>query len=198
MTIEVDTPDGVKSGFAVRNIRFAPKDGWGEGGATWGVTGEAVAVDIAPGKTLFALLKGADGGGDHAGYQVWELLTKPQPEVKDGMLMLWPDMPAMQGYVQDKKAGLILPLLVTFTDIADPKSVLKVDPADLAARLGAGVRLKRITVAVTDEAVTSGIGKRLVWLGEYYSKRLDGQRFGDGLSFANSMSSGAFSTEANK
>jgi hypothetical protein len=57
------------------------------------------------------------------------------------------------------------PLLVTFTDTNDPKSVQRVDPANLAASFGVGVRLKRIVVEKTDEAVTVGIRERLGWLG---------------------------------
>lgn len=48
------------------------------------------------------------------------------------------------------------PLLVTFTDITDPKTVQKVDPANLAAMFGPGVLLNRITLEITDEPVTEG------------------------------------------
>jgi hypothetical protein len=50
---------------------------------------------------------------------------------------------------------------VTFGDIKDPTSVARVDPDDLAASFGAGVKLKAITVEITDDAVTTGIEKRL-------------------------------------
>ena len=56
------------------------------------------------------------------------------------------------------------PMLVTFGDLDDPTSVERVDPDDLAATFGEGVSLKRITVQVTDDPVTSGIGQRLGWL----------------------------------
>ena len=48
------------------------------------------------------------------------------------------------------------PLLVTFTDIDDPKTVRKVDPNNLAATLGPGYALKSITLEITDEPVTKG------------------------------------------
>ena len=48
------------------------------------------------------------------------------------------------------------PLLVTFTDLADPTTVRRVDPDDLAATFGPGVALKRVTLEITDEAVTEG------------------------------------------
>ncbi|MEP6785059.1 MAG: hypothetical protein ABI898_04875 [Sphingomonadales bacterium] len=53
------------------------------------------------------------------------------------------------------------PLLVTFADVHDPKSVVRVDPADLEATFGPGVRLKAIIVAATDEPITTRIEERL-------------------------------------
>jgi hypothetical protein len=48
--------------------------------------------------------------------------------------------------------------------MADPKSVTKLGPDNLSAKFGKGVKLKRITVERTDDAVTSGIEERLGWL----------------------------------
>lgn len=56
------------------------------------------------------------------------------------------------------------PMLVTFGDLTDPTSVALVAPDNLAASFGEGVTLRRITVQMTDEDVTSGIGARLGWL----------------------------------
>ena len=53
-----------------------------------------------------------------------------------------------------------------FRDIRDLKSVEKVDPDNLAASFGKGVTLKRITVQLTEDPVTTDIGKRLPWLGD--------------------------------
>ncbi len=51
-----------------------------------------------------------------------------------------------------------------FGNIADPKTVERVDPNDLATGFGKGVKLRRITVQMTDAPVTTGIEKRLAWL----------------------------------
>ncbi len=56
-------------------------------------------------------------------------------------------------------------MLVRFRNIRDPSSVETVDPDNLAKSFGAGVRLKRITVQITDDPVTSGIDKRLPNMG---------------------------------
>jgi hypothetical protein len=75
---------------------------------------------------------------------------------------------------RDRAAGVIAvpevqyPMLVTFGDIADPASVKLVDPADLAASFGPGVRLKSVTLEVTDEAVTRPkLDILLSWLGPF-------------------------------
>jgi hypothetical protein len=51
---------------------------------------------------------------------------------------------------------ILYPLLVTFTDIADPKTVTRVDSANLAATFGPGYALTSITLEITDEPVTEG------------------------------------------
>jgi len=48
------------------------------------------------------------------------------------------------------------PLLVTFSDVDDPKSLQKLDPDNLAAIFGEGYKLKSITLEITDEPVTKG------------------------------------------
>ena len=57
------------------------------------------------------------------------------------------------------------PLLVTFSDMRDHTSVTRVDPANLPASFGPGVRPRRIIVEVTDDDVTSGIDEALRSIG---------------------------------
>ena len=57
-----------------------------------------------------------------------------------------------------------LPLLVRFRDLTDPTSIESVDPFELARSYGAGVTLKRATVEITDDPITTGITKNLPWL----------------------------------
>ncbi|MGD9851517.1 MAG: hypothetical protein AB7T38_09635 [Nitrospirales bacterium] len=66
------------------------------------------------------------------------------------------------------------PLLVTFTDINDPKTVKTVDPDNLAGTFGPGVSLKRITLEITDEPVTEGkIAQVLGWIDDLKKYRTD-------------------------
>lgn len=55
-------------------------------------------------------------------------------------------------------------MLVTFSDINDPKTVQKVDPSNFPASFGSGVKLRRVTLTITDEEVTTGkIESVLIW-----------------------------------
>ena len=71
--------------------------------------------------------------------------------------------------------------LVTFGDLDDPTSVEEVDPDDLAATFGEGVSLKRITVQMTDDLVTTGIEERLGWLGKIREMNLSLEDFPEGF-----------------
>jgi hypothetical protein len=197
MTVEIETPQGVRTGSSVYEVNVAKSSPFMTGNMrNKSVRGEAVAVDIAPGQSLFALLKTTNRWRDDMAEMSMAALD---PEYNNDWLKSAARIASRDGIRSpaDVAAG-DYPLLVTFADIEDPTSVVQIDPVNLAASFGEDVLLKRIVVEVTNEAVTTGIGARLAWLRDYYSKRLDGQRFGDGLSFANSLSSGEFSTEASK
>lgn len=174
LSVEVDTPQGLKIGSSVIEVRGVKNQDWltpEARGHRFSFRGEAVAVDLGGGRTLFALLKSESGLSD-AGEYPWFAFGKRLAGTRDElqkmrMMRGWKgETVAMTGTEQvradnELKRVLVLPMLVTFKDIADPKSVERVDPANLAANFGAGVRLKRITVEVTDEAVTSGVEERL-------------------------------------
>lgn len=195
MTVEVETPEGVKTGFAVRVMRYRNGDGFmfGEGKPQLRLIGEAVAVDVAPGKTLFALLTGQDGYVDYAGNGVSTVFRVMDTDggPKGGPHELWPKVPVIRKPITDP-----LPMLVTFKDNSDPKSVEQVDPADLAANFGPGVMLKRITVEAADEDVTVGITKRLRWLEAQKSRLVpSSKRYLDEISLVERVGPTDFDTE---
>jgi hypothetical protein len=186
MTVEVDTPQGVKTGFAVREMRYRANGGFmfGEGRPQLQLMGEAVAVDVAPGKTLFALLTGQDGYVDYAGNGVSTIFRVMDSDggQKGGPHEIWPKAPVIREPITDP-----VPMLVSFRDIKDPTSVERLAPDALDKAFGPGVRLKRITVQATDDDVTVGIGVRLSWLKFYYNRQLDGHRYNDSQNFSNSL-----------
>jgi hypothetical protein len=173
MTVEVYTPEGVRTGASVyeveaKNVAALTLGGVGNRKS---VKGEAVAVDLPGGMTLFALLKTVNAGGhDDLVYTSmaaldplfsWDYVESAE-RIASGVGITSPTDVLPENY----------PMLVFFRNSADPASVAKVDQGDLAASFGDGYRLKAITVQVTDEVVTTGIRKRLSWL-DTHSGSLD-------------------------
>ena len=190
LTVEVDTPEGVKTGSSVLEVRIMQgyRNMVGAGGATSKARGEAVAVDLGPRGTMFALLTSAvdqDWAGqamesvttpvadqEVEGVSAGDAGTKARLDIIFARIMatkgaqLLPRKNPEPGYGQlipDGRADNY-PQMVRFRDIRDPKSVEAVDTDDLAKSFGPGVTLKRITVQITDDPVTVGIRKRLAWL----------------------------------
>ena len=187
LTAEVETPQGVKSGYSVIEVQ------WGmtgsmfgtQGGSSFNVTGEAVAVDVAPGETLFALLR-SNTDPDWAAYATENIsfakaddidrdVFAPEDatvadEVKSGVKDRAAQMAETERYLDQLRSDNSvhpvkkLPYFVRFGDLRDPKSVERVDPDHLDKSFGEGFRLKALTIQITDDPVTVGIEKRLGWL----------------------------------
>jgi hypothetical protein len=120
-------------------------------GAITSLSGEAVVLEVAPGKYLFALLRGTP----HA-YEVF--FPKEAPlEIASKL--------SDSRETRELKSSQY-PTLVTFGDIKDPASVRRVDPMRLDAAFGAGYRLNSITLSITDDPPTDGkLSTVLDWLG---------------------------------
>lgn len=171
LTVEVETPEGLRTGSSVievqQSIGRTTMDGFGEQ-VFLRTRGEAVAVDLPDGRTLYALLR---SGGDVE----WAARVIPflSPDAEDDnplddflQLKGKKDLPRTFPPVAWIKERSAYPMMVTFGDEADPASVAEVDPDNLAATFGEGVKLKRITAELTDDPVTTGIEDRLGWLPE--------------------------------
>ena len=194
MTVEVETPEGLKTGSSVIEVKTW-NNGKGfpgpeAGGIRTQVRGEAVAINIAPGQTLFALLGSPDNPDYAAGIAMAVLL--PEKPFKGGSPEVWgQNLEALQN-VKGARAVPAdkWPFLVRFRDVKDPKSVEEVSPD----ALGGDVHIKRITIEVTDDDVTSGIEKRLPWIPSMRGKLLDGTNiiFPAG-SLSNKIGTGDFS-----
>lgn len=72
----------------------------------------------------------------------------------------------------------LMPFMVTFADIAAPTSVEALDPYNLAASLGNGISLRRISIEITRDDVTERVKYIIPWLEDYRSRhlKLDGVR----------------------
>lgn len=166
MTVEVETPQGLRTGSSVYEVIVRSKAGLDPSGKVREkkLRGEAVAVDLPGGHTLFALLKTVNPMRE-------DLALMSMAALDPTFHNDWVESTArIAGEDGIRSPAEVLPSdyprLVSFRDIRDPSSVERVDPANLAANSGSGVTLKRITVEVTDQDVTTGIEKRLGWLTE--------------------------------
>ncbi len=167
LTVEVDTPEGLKTGSVVNQLGFSLEPAIGTTGFNVGTRhSEAVVVDLGSRGALFALIVGRDlnGNPDSGKSQAWiymHLLAKriyQGPGDRDIIYKL---------RATKAKAQLppeMIPMLVRFRNEKDPRSVEAVDPANLAASFGEGVSLKRVTMETTTDPVTNAIGKRIGWL----------------------------------
>ncbi len=157
----MNTPNGVVSGYSVtRQLAYESPEVWiigFPGTVGSGIRGEAVVVEVAPGKYLFALL----GLGIHEE----KVFAEYFEDVKDQ-----PFAVRMQrlASIRDKRVldADRYPTLVTFGNINDPKTVKKVDPDNLAASFGKGFSLKSITIEILPPStpITKGkVEKVLGW-----------------------------------
>jgi hypothetical protein len=112
---------------------------------SFSLSGEAVVLQVAPGRYLFALLKGVPSLG--------EMLYPKMDVIDSAKLLENGNNGGVRDFTLDQKH---YPLLVTFADINDPASVRRVDPTNLEAAFGPGYRLQSITMSITDEPVTAG------------------------------------------
>lgn len=206
LTVEVDTPEGLRTGSSVIEVRTAIESDKAiptPGAFRTQARGEAVAVDLGSRGVLFALLQ-SEASFDWAAGVMFGLtpqVARAEPfDVSDihSVSGREKDRAISRQRIRDRFAAMLerrglyelpvrfagsryiegspaRPTLVRFGDIADPTTVAKVDPEDLAASFGTGVKLRRITVQLTDDPVTTGIEKRLAWIDhlEKYRKRPD-------------------------
>lgn len=166
VTVNVETPEGLKSGSAVREARIYQQPEVGESGPWVNVWGEAVVVDLGARGVLFAVMGNDD----------YRLVFRTFPTELGGLTR----QGARHYERLEAKAvvdPLYFPLLVAFKDIEDPKTVtvaykpilerdtdkpgmqFKVVSAEdnMEKLFGKGVRLKDITLEMTTEPVTWGI-----------------------------------------
>ncbi len=174
ITVNVDTPEGLKSGSAVREVEvtFKPRPEYTPHPyhSSHKMRGEAVAVDLGERGVLFALIT------PDSYPEVTATFRGPPAFTLEGA--------EFYSDLKDAKATLDptrypnYPQLVTFTDPDDPKSVeniltiervgkgystkiwdrvYKVTENRMDELFGDGVRIESITVEMTDDPVTWGV-----------------------------------------
>lgn len=170
MTVEIDTPSGVRKGSGVIEVLPRLK---GEHAADMAVDGEAVPVDLPGGRTIYALLR-SESTEDWAGWILLWLVRTPKMagagfsdelrvvEKTSALLILPRKFPPGAGRPLTKEDAR--PTFVMFGNERHPETVRIVNSNHLTASVGEGVKLRRITLQVTDDPVTRDIANRLPWV----------------------------------
>lgn len=171
LTLNVNTPEGLKSASSVREVRmFTQPELLGARPVLAELRGEAVALPLGKGRVLFALLRSEESVDD--GYRiVFDAFPISDPLSREGMK-----------YYKDLRGGPVelspqhYPLLVSFEDSLDPRSIrvayevetyqetensqlsrkTRVNQDNFGWLFGKGTQLKNITIEMTDEPVTVG------------------------------------------
>lgn len=205
ITVNVETPEGLKSGFAVREVTVsdsAPLIRLPESLPRKDIKGEAVAVDLGARGVLFAIMD-VDGSYRH----VFDAFPYPRPLSFEGIR-----------YYDALNSGVAslhpeqYPMMVRFRDLNDPKSVelaYSATPYDarddrgryigrkikitdnIDALFGQGVRIKDVKIEMTDETVTNDLINHLVWLGDIKSN-IDGTNITQSNDLSNALNVGNF------
>ena len=212
VTVEVDTPEGPKSGSAVREATVHSKRSIFGKRSTWiTVKGEAVIVDLGERGVLFSIMGKTD-------YSI-VFRSFPVPGNGPGAGGLTPK--GIEYYKKLKKAGDVLipeqyPMLVHFRDLSDPNTVelvletngcrqqnaqglcvdgeLRVVKNRFEEFFGTGVSLKKIRIEMTDETVTERIIAFLPWLLKVGGGYLDGSFASQSKKLSNRLDGGQFKT----
>ena len=172
MTVEVDTPEGVRAGSSVIEVTWHRQPQL-LAAPPYQVTarGDAVFVDLGSGKHVIGLLAGGENGSfvDHPQYALnfaTNIVFAPgnAPKILSITTGRW------------SLEARHYPTFVTFADLNDPKTARVVAPHDFAAVFGAGFALRAVTIemipagtwpfnliGLSGTPVTRGIEKRLPW-----------------------------------
>lgn len=161
LTVTIDTPNGVKSGSAVTEVKIYHNRIFKDG-AEWQryLSGEATVVDLGGGSFLFALLETPadqnfmdrlaqnvifDVNTPSTGEEMFQRITNTR-----GIL----DVPANR-----------YPMLVTFENLNKPESVVEVRTENISKVLGQSYAIRAITLEIVHDDVTVGIVDRvLAWI----------------------------------
>lgn len=165
MTVTVATPEGEVSGSSIVRslVSYEPHFLQDTGYFHYSWRGEAVTVVLPDGRYLFVLL-GHPPSMAEAVFK--DSLPEHWSKANDHGRSYFRKLSSLR----ESRAvpPETFPVFVTFTDPANPATVARVDPGDLAASFGHGYRLKSVMLEITDAPVTKGeVEKALGWIGEY-------------------------------
>lgn len=156
LTIEAETPEGVRSGSGVMSVSYSQAPSL-QGGATAVARfrGEAVFVDLGNGCNVVALLahgRNSEDGSSISWLPVTALTGAPWGWGSTQALeALKARGKRLEGRVELKPP--LIPTLVTFADVSDPRTATKLDPSDFRYRFGEGYAFKRAIIEIAPPGI---------------------------------------------
>ncbi len=177
MTIKVNTPEGTKTGFSVREVTYQKGlHVLPEMLPSIKLYGEAVTIDLGKRGVLFALMRGGPHGIDYGSRILFDLFPKAE---KKGKIVL---------------LNKQYPFFVTFKDLNNPLSIRAVSKypdksmpdgsigqaESMEKVFGKGVSIQEISVEIVDAPVTEVISDWLPWLTKLQGGYITGKRISSG------------------
>jgi hypothetical protein len=159
VTIEVDTPDGIKSGSSVWETDISQSGCWGPVEAcklVRSAKGDAIFVDLGRGRNLVGILGWGRLGSDRAG-----IFDLTKAALAPGSNINWKEEPKLKGLGNLPLRNV--PTLVTFSDLTNPATAKVVDPTNLALTFGPGYSLRRVSLETTSAWLNRTIEAQLPW-----------------------------------
>jgi hypothetical protein len=174
LTLEVETPAGVKTASGILSVRPNRNySGSGSGSSVPQTKGDALVLDLGDGRTLAMLLAYGDDGSN---FEDPSFLPTRIIGAKDRRIS-FRDIKTFAGRPPLPVPEALRPVLVSFAKASDPTSARRVNASDLEASLGKGYRLRGLSLdivangywpvdfgGVLGEPVTRGVEAKLPWL----------------------------------
>jgi hypothetical protein len=192
LSVEIDDNGVPRHGEGVIDVSFQSQGPLliGTNMPQWSVgsTGEAFAIDLGERGALYILLFGdsprnrqngrtwgSKGYSPDAGRQaVWAYFGFATNDLPNGIESKAKIDAFAASKTRVELPAAALPLLVRFGNPDDPSTVEIIDPDHLDAAFGPGVKIKNVSVEITDEPVTKGIADKLKWLARPAREQLRG------------------------
>jgi hypothetical protein len=174
LTVEVETPDGLRTAAGVLSVRPNRNyGGTGSGSSVPQTSGDALLVELSPGRNLVVLMA---YGEDGSNFEDASFLPTRVLGARDRRLA-FRDMKTLAGRPPAPVPDTQRPVLIALPDLNDPKSARRADWNDLEASFGKGYRLGSFALDIVasgywpidfagalGDPVTRGIEKKLPWL----------------------------------
>jgi len=175
VTFVVDGQEVTGSGVQLLVVHRV--SGLGQKRAIWSTSGEAVAIELPGGQTVYALMTTQKPDGTYTGgIGSYQVLVSEACKLKERRGdRNWAEYVRFVGSITGacEVPRAISPIMVAFADETDPTSVKRVLPDAQEKVLGPGVQYKGTSLNFTDDTVSTGIDKWLPWLSEYPSRLVE-------------------------